>query len=445
MILTPLIASYSPSTRPTARPTRRATLRCCAAAASWPRLEELLPSSVAAEPRVIDAALAPSRPTFSDGTVVLYRERNGWCPYSERVWLALEHKSIPFETVLIDNTGGGRPSWYSGETPQIRWADGSTQKESLDIVRALDAKYPETPPLWPPAGHDAAAVAEAVAAFRQTFPRGARPSSRAAFLFQGGGGALPRSTFEATLDGTDELLGRTGDDGPFFLGGAFSAADVAWAPFLERYAAQLPCLHSGLVPRDGARWPHLARWYDAMESDAVPAYACRVRGDAASWRAVLAMAGFGNAGLPPEVIADAAAAERAFGSARLGNGAWWEAFAASRPHVAASPAEEAAARLTRNRAAVAADAVRRGVLGEGQVDGALREVAEALVAHAAEAEAAEAEAETAAAAATPSAEAVALLRYLDARMCVPRDMGAPAAAAIRSLSEATVGGGESSA
>ena len=29
-----------------------------------------------------------------------------------------------------------------------------------------------------------------------------------------------------------------------------SAADCAWAPFLERYAAQLPLLHSGLRPYD---------------------------------------------------------------------------------------------------------------------------------------------------------------------------------------------------
>eukprot|EP00964_Phaeocystis_antarctica_P112789 scaffold76899_cov84-Phaeocystis_antarctica.AAC.1 len=59
--------------------------------------------------------------------------------------------------------------------------------------------------------------------------------------------------------------------GPFFAGASFSAADVAWAPFLERcaaplswYAAQLPCLHKGLVPRDPSRWPCLAAWCDAM-------------------------------------------------------------------------------------------------------------------------------------------------------------------------------------
>ena len=44
----------------------------------------------------------------------------------------------------------------------------------------------------------------------------------------------------------------------------------------------------------------------------VPAYACRCRGDAPSWRKVLSMAGFGNAGLPPRVIANAEEAEKAF-------------------------------------------------------------------------------------------------------------------------------------
>lgn len=39
--------------------------------------------------------------------------------------------------------------------------------------------------------------------------------------------------------------------------GQISAADCAWAPFLERYAAQLPLLHGGLRPYD-ARLRELA-------------------------------------------------------------------------------------------------------------------------------------------------------------------------------------------
>ena len=62
----------------------------------------------------------------------------------------------------------------------------------------------------------------AIAAFRRCFPRNARPSSRAAYLFSYDG-PLPRSTFEAALDATDDALGETG--GPFFCGDAFSAPD----------------------------------------------------------------------------------------------------------------------------------------------------------------------------------------------------------------------------
>ena len=106
---------------------------------------------------------------------------------------------------------GGRPSWYSGDTPQVRWSDGSRQKESLDVVKALDAAFPDTPPLWPPAGADATAVGAAVSAFRATFPRNARPSSRAAFLFEWDGDPLPRSTFERTLVATEvQRCGYTG-------------------------------------------------------------------------------------------------------------------------------------------------------------------------------------------------------------------------------------------
>ena len=84
---------------------------------------------------------------------------------------------------------------------------------------------------------------------------------------------------------------------------ALSAADVAWAPVLERYAAQLPCLHAGLRPR-GGRWERLTRWYEAM--DGVPAYAARVQGHPDSWRKVLAMQGYGNAGAPQAFASSAA-------------------------------------------------------------------------------------------------------------------------------------------
>jgi glutathione S-transferase len=34
--------------------------------------------------------------------MVLFRDRNGWCPYSERVWLAMLEKRLSFDEVLIN-------------------------------------------------------------------------------------------------------------------------------------------------------------------------------------------------------------------------------------------------------------------------------------------------------------------------------------------------------
>jgi hypothetical protein len=104
-----------------------------------------------------------------------------------------------------------------------------------------------------------------------------------------------------------------------------------------------------------------------------------------------------------------------------------------------------------------ADAARRRVL-EGDAaacDAALREAVAALLqlggggATQAEAEAeaecaeavaqaeAKAEAKAGAQLAQPPSEAAgALLRHLDERLCVPRDLGAPSAAALRALAQA---------
>ena len=142
---------------------------------SWSALSKTLPSAAAEAPRVVDAVQhhQQKRPKLSDDTVVLYRERNGWCPYSERVWLGLETKNVAYETVLIDNTGGARPSWFGSTTPRIRWSDGTDQGESIDILKALDERYPSEPPLFDE--HSAALIG----AFKDIFPRTAQcPNER---------------------------------------------------------------------------------------------------------------------------------------------------------------------------------------------------------------------------------------------------------------------------
>ena len=159
------------------------------AAPTWPQLASLLPA----------AAIAAPDPT----ALTLHRERNGWCVRSATIWLALEVKGVPYATVRE----------MGSSAPALHWPDATVQTDSVAVLRTLDAALPSTTPLWPPAGVEARAVDEMVAAFAATMPA-ARESDRAAYLFCPEEGSLyeplPRSSFVATLDATEALLGRHG-------------------------------------------------------------------------------------------------------------------------------------------------------------------------------------------------------------------------------------------
>ena len=97
----------------------------------------------------------------------------------------------------------------------------------------------------------------------------------------------------------------------------------------------------------------------------------------------------------------------------------WAAYAADRPWVAPSPDEEAAATILRRRDTIRDDAVRRGVGDADAIEAGLRGVVAGLIdeAHVL----------------ALDQDAAAMARDLDDRLCCPRDLGAPAAAAIRRL------------
>jgi glutathione S-transferase len=406
--------------------------------AQWHDLESSL-SIQSNAPTSIDSALDPSTPNYSSKRPTLFRERHGWCPYSERVWLALECTNTEYDTVRIDNTGPGRkPPYWGGQTPQMRWPDGKTQGESMDLVREIDERY-NSGLLYPDAIKNE--VINKAREFKNIFPSKSRPSSRAAFLFGWSGEPLWKSEFESVLRKTDELLSGTG--GPFFCG-EFTAADIAWCPFLERYAAQLPCLHDGLDPKDASAYPHLAAWYEAMETQ-IPAYACRVRGNPSSWRKVLMMAGFGNAGTPPAVVEridDLGLKEglRQTEEERARDQQLWDVYRLTRPYLADTASAEAGRVLMSNREAIVRDTLKRadslqgaGIpLDEKGLDSAMLALACILV-FGSDNDGYYNDLEMAAKKAHDVNGVYALARFLDGRMCVPRDMGMMSADAIKRL------------
>ena len=403
-------------------------------AAQWQDLEHLMP--LKGGDSVIDSALDPSKPNYSDDKPTLFRERHGWCPYSQRVWLALEHCDVSYDTIRIDNTGpGGRPPYFSGQTPQMRWPEGRIQGESMDLVREVNDRFGGD--LYPTVD-----VTETADKFRKIFPSKSRPSSRAAFLFGWSGEPLWKSEFERVLTETDELLGST--EGSFFCGNSFTATDIAWAPFLERYGAQLPCLHEGLNPRDATKYPHLNKWFTAMETT-VPAYACRVQGNPSSWRKVLTMAGFGNGGVPPDVIdrMDDFGGEESrplTDEEQAVELKLWDEYRSKRPWLALTPSAEAGKTLMNNRQAIVKDTLKRanslkgkGIpLDEKNLDSAMRALATILIYGTAN-DGRYDKLEQASAEAANVDGVYALANFLDERMCVPRDMGSMSANAIKRL------------
>jgi len=415
-------------------------------AAQWQDLEKSLTSSAQADsPLTIDSALDPTKPNYSNERPTLFRERHGWCPYSERVWLALESTNIEYDTIRIDNTGPGpRPSYFAGQTPQMRWPNGKTQGESMDLVQEVDKLYGASDNLLYPEDIKNDVINKA-REFSKIFPSKSRPSSRAAFLFDWSGEPLWKSEFESVLTKTDELLGSNAD-GPFFCGKSFTAADVAWVPFLERYAAQLPCLHEGLNPRDSSVYPNLNTWFEAMETK-VPAYACRVRGNPSSWRKVLTMAGYGNAGVPPDVVdrMDDLGAEESRPQTeveRVRDQALWEEYISTRPYLAKTPSAEAGRILISNREAIVKDTLKRASTLEGSglplesekgLDNAMLALATILI-YGDEDDGQYDDMEIAAKEATHVKGVYAMANFLDERMCVPRDMGTMSANAIKRLS-----------
>ena len=193
------------------------------------------------------------------------------------------------------------------------------------------------------------------------------PSSRAAFLFRSSGQPVARRDFEATLEKTDALLGERG--GPFFAGESPTAPDVCWAPFLERYAAQLPLLHDGLRPRDATRyprhepkvWSHRRAGTNSIHTGlrylrmAVGCGATPHHG-----RKCSARRGSATAGACPRRIPTTGRRRATRGASRVALRR--AAYAADRPWVAPSPDEEAAATILRRRDAIRDGAARRGVL-----------------------------------------------------------------------------------
>merc|ERR1719464_1166649 len=226
--------------------------------------------------------------------LTLYRDTNGWCPFCERVWIAIRAKGLPYQETLVSLQN--KPEWYkqmvpTGLVPAVLFHDDGERSrklvwESKDILYALDKMFPDTPKLMKDNEHDE---------FRAAMELQDRLQS-AGFKFLYGNQTLLtenekgtlRDNFESILDELDAALGEqqrkiSSDDGGgcFRLGKDFSGVDATMIPTLERWRYQLPMTKNLDVTRNRI---HLQNWFNHLDS--FPPYADRVAGDRYSWTAV---------------------------------------------------------------------------------------------------------------------------------------------------------------
>jgi glutathione S-transferase len=191
----------------------------------------------------------------------------GASPFVRKVRVALEEKGLEYELIPVMPMGVSeefRQISPLGKIPVLE-EDGWTVPDSSIIIDYLERTHPE-PALYPAAPRD-----RADAAFLEEW-------ADTALTGQGAGPVffnrvvkpmlLNQEPDQAAIDqalGTDlpalqdYLEKRLADGRAFFVGGAFSIADIAIGSCYVNLG------HAGVSP-DAARWPKLAAWVEATHA-----------------------------------------------------------------------------------------------------------------------------------------------------------------------------------
>eukprot|EP00878_Enallax_costatus_P010386 GHUV01010839.1.p1 GENE.GHUV01010839.1~~GHUV01010839.1.p1 ORF type:complete len:474 (+),score=103.97 GHUV01010839.1:86-1423(+) len=238
-------------------------------------------------PAAAPTSTLPTRPDSfqrSSKPVVLVRDTNGWCPFCERVWIALEEKQIPYDCVLIELYN--KPTWYkdlvpTALVPAVAFSeDGSVVWESKDILLALEERFPATTPLLPTETEERTKALEFMSELEDcgidkhgyAFMTGGRMIGRAAQNAPGTPApdiASLEKAFVSVLDWFEGTALTRHTEGPYLLGEHFSLLDVMVISSMERLAAGLPKFR-GFELRSNPKYPNTAAWFEAIS--ARPAY-----------------------------------------------------------------------------------------------------------------------------------------------------------------------------
>ncbi|KAK8140199.1 hypothetical protein PG984_000265 [Apiospora sp. TS-2023a] len=217
----------------------------------------------------------------------------GWfCPFVQRVWLALEEKGIPYQYIKGEQLMKANPR---GLVPTLEVAPGKALYESTVLLQYLEETYPHRAPrLLPPvAGDEGDVVQDHEAVFTRARARiwmdfvttRVIPAWHRLLQFQAGTqrGNKDNSSKQMLEGMRDEYRGyliefaRAMDpEGPFFFAGdEIGMVDIAIAPWVLRHWVFDHFKGVTAVPEPGqaagekddeAAWARFRKWRAAVES-----------------------------------------------------------------------------------------------------------------------------------------------------------------------------------
>jgi len=194
-----------------------------------------------------------------DVRIKFWRDSAAWCPYCEKVQLALEEEQIPYSITKVNmNCYGNKPMDFLAINPMgmlpVAEVDGRVIADSNQILQIVDSGM-GTGNLTK---GDEDNIRELLRLERGIF------SSWLSWL-KANTDYGKRDTFEYDLGNVEACLAATASDGPYFLGAEFSIVECHFAPFLERMAGSLGYF-KGFQMRRNPAYPNLEAWFQAMES-----------------------------------------------------------------------------------------------------------------------------------------------------------------------------------
>jgi glutathione S-transferase len=197
-------------------------------------------------------------------------------PFAWRVLLAAELKRIPYESKLLEFSKGDlkTPEFLAmnprGKVPVIRDGD-FVLAESMAILAYFDRKQPE-PPLFGRTAQDAGRIWSTVSEFEAYLREPLTTVNRWMFGDKPRGQEVDDASAKLTaeLARLDARLAR----GPWLVGDAVSAADLAWFPAMRIIVragvrAEARVRELGLFPLAEVH-PNIGAWIARIE--AIPGY-----------------------------------------------------------------------------------------------------------------------------------------------------------------------------